>query len=68
MIALEQLTTPAALVDVAQMQRNIDRTQSRMNELGVKFRPHVGDHALTERVRELPVFDPMGPLKVHAAV
>jgi len=41
MKSLEQLTTPAALVDVAQMKRNIDRMQSRMNELGVKFRPHV---------------------------
>lgn len=41
MKALEQLTTPAALVDVAQMQRNIERMQSRMNGLGVQFRPHV---------------------------
>ena len=41
MKSLEHLTTPAALVDVAQMQRNIDRMQLRMNELGVKFRPHV---------------------------
>ena len=41
MTSLEQLTTPAALVDVARMQRNIDRMESRMRELGVKFRPHV---------------------------
>ena len=39
--SLEQLTTPAALVDIARMQRNIDRMQSRIDELGVKFRPHV---------------------------
>ena len=30
MSSLEQVNTPAALVDVARMQRNIDRTQSRM--------------------------------------
>jgi len=41
MTSVEQLTTPAALVDVALMQRNIDRMQLRMDELGVKFRPHV---------------------------
>jgi threo-3-hydroxy-D-aspartate ammonia-lyase len=51
MKSLEQLTTPAALVDVAQMQRNIDRMQSRMNELGVKFRPHVKTTKCIEVVR-----------------
>jgi D-serine deaminase-like pyridoxal phosphate-dependent protein len=35
------LPTPAALVDTTKMQRNIDRMQMRMNELDVKFRPHV---------------------------
>ena len=38
---LAEISTPAALVDVAQMQRNIDRMQARMDMLGVKFRPHV---------------------------
>ena len=38
---LEELDTPAAIVDIATMQRNIDAMQSRMNALGVKFRPHV---------------------------
>ena len=38
---LQQLDTPAALIDVARMQRNIVRMQSRMDALGVKFRPHV---------------------------
>ncbi|RZL95386.1 MAG: DSD1 family PLP-dependent enzyme [Variovorax sp.] len=51
MTSLEQLTTPAALVDVAQMQRNIDRMQLRMNELGVKFRPHVKTTKCVEIVR-----------------
>ncbi|MES1980213.1 MAG: DSD1 family PLP-dependent enzyme [Pseudomonadota bacterium] len=38
---LQDLTTPAALIDTARMQRNIRRMQQRMNTLGVAFRPHV---------------------------
>ncbi|WP_019936766.1 DSD1 family PLP-dependent enzyme [Bordetella sp. FB-8] len=38
---LESLNTPAALIDVARMIRNIERMQQRMNALGVRFRPHV---------------------------
>ena len=38
---LQDIATPAAVVDEARMTRNLDRMQSRMNVLGVKFRPHV---------------------------
>ncbi len=38
---LAELDTPAALVDAAQMDRNIGRMQTRMNALGVRLRPHV---------------------------
>ncbi|SMG57724.1 DSD1 family PLP-dependent enzyme [Paraburkholderia susongensis] len=38
---LEQIETPAALIDVARMQKNIARMQAHMNTLGVAFRPHV---------------------------
>lgn len=38
---LEQIDTPAALIDVARMEKNIARMQARMNALGVSFRPHV---------------------------
>jgi D-serine deaminase-like pyridoxal phosphate-dependent protein len=38
---LNELSTPAALIDVERMQRNIDRMQKQMNSLGVAFRPHV---------------------------
>ncbi|HWD15380.1 MAG TPA: DSD1 family PLP-dependent enzyme [Casimicrobiaceae bacterium] len=41
MNAIPELDTPAALVDVRRMDRNIARMQRRMNELGVAFRPHV---------------------------
>ena len=39
--SLSNIETPAAVVDVARMQRNITRMQVRMNALGVSFRPHV---------------------------
>ena len=38
---LTELDTPAALINAAQMDRNIARMQSRMNALGVRLRPHV---------------------------
>ncbi|WP_019143143.1 DSD1 family PLP-dependent enzyme [Noviherbaspirillum massiliense] len=38
---LSTISTPSALVDEARMMRNIERMQRRMNELGVRFRPHV---------------------------
>jgi len=38
---IAELDTPSALVDIERMQRNIARMQERMNELGVRFRPHV---------------------------
>ena len=38
---ISDLLTPAALVDIAKMERNITRMQSRMDRLGVNFRPHV---------------------------
>jgi D-serine deaminase-like pyridoxal phosphate-dependent protein len=37
----EDIITPAALIDETRMMRNIIRMQSRMNALGVSFRPHV---------------------------
>ena len=38
---LSQLSTPAALVQVDRMQRNIARMQANLHRLGVRFRPHV---------------------------
>ena len=38
---LSALSTPAALIDTARMQANIQRMQARMKALGVRFRPHV---------------------------
>ncbi|ART63338.1 DSD1 family PLP-dependent enzyme [Kushneria marisflavi] len=41
MTSLHSVETPAALIDVQRMQRNIERMQTRMDHLGVRFRPHV---------------------------
>ena len=38
---LSTLDTPAAIVSVSRMQRNIARMQQRADHLGVRFRPHV---------------------------
>jgi D-serine deaminase-like pyridoxal phosphate-dependent protein len=38
---LDQIDTPAALIDIPRMQQNIARMQGHMNALGVSFRPHV---------------------------
>ena len=38
---LAAIDTPAALIERTRMQRNIERMQQHMNELGVRFRPHV---------------------------
>ncbi|AJY11386.1 DSD1 family PLP-dependent enzyme [Burkholderia dolosa] len=46
----ESLNTPAALIDVARMNRNIERMQQRMNALGVRFRPHVKTTKCTQVV------------------
>ena len=41
MTAFDAIDTPAALIDQERMQANIMRMQRRMNDLGVRFRPHV---------------------------
>lgn len=51
LLPLASLSTPAAVIDVAQMDRNIDRMQARMNVLGVRFRPHVKTSKCVEVVR-----------------
>ena len=40
-MTLDSLDTPAAIIDVRRMKKNIASMQERMNALGVKFRPHV---------------------------
>ncbi len=49
--ALLTLETPAAVIDVPRMQHNIHRMQSRMDALGVRFRPHVKTSKCVEVAR-----------------
>jgi D-serine deaminase-like pyridoxal phosphate-dependent protein len=51
MNALETLATPAAILAVAKMRRNIERMQSHLDAVGVKFRPHVKTSKCAEVVR-----------------
>ena len=49
---IQDLSTPAALVDIQRMQRNIARMQTRMTALGVAFRPHVKTSKCIEVARQ----------------
>jgi len=51
-VGFELIHTPAALIDHAQMSRNIARMQTRMEALGVRFRPHVKTTKCIPIVRE----------------
>lgn len=51
--ALAQLETPALLLDEARMQRNIERMRSRLQALGVAFRPHVKTNKSIDVTRRL---------------
>ncbi|QBC31929.1 DSD1 family PLP-dependent enzyme [Pandoraea sp. XY-2] len=49
--SLPMLDTPAAVIDVPRMQHNIRRMQSRMDAMGVRFRPHVKTSKCVEVAR-----------------
>ncbi len=38
---IQDILTPAALIDLPRMQHNIERMQKQINQLGPTFRPHV---------------------------
>ncbi|TDN62255.1 DSD1 family PLP-dependent enzyme [Paraburkholderia sp. BL10I2N1] len=50
-VALDLLYTPAAVIEVRRMEKNIASMQQRMNALGVKFRPHVKTSKCLDVVR-----------------
>ena len=64
---LTHLPTPAALIDRAQMQRNIQHMQQRMDALGVRFRPHVKTSKCWPVVQaQMPLTQPLvGPVPVR---
>jgi D-serine deaminase-like pyridoxal phosphate-dependent protein len=47
-LSIYDLDTPATLVDLDRLERNIREWQSRMDRCGVKFRPHVKTHKVPE--------------------
>jgi D-serine deaminase-like pyridoxal phosphate-dependent protein len=60
---LEQLETPALLLDEARMERNIARMRNRLQGLGVSFRPHVKTNKSVDVVRRI-VAGRQGPITV----
>ncbi|OGB04386.1 MAG: alanine racemase [Burkholderiales bacterium RIFCSPHIGHO2_12_FULL_61_11] len=60
---LEQLETPALILDEARMDRNIERMRSQMRRLGVSFRPHVKTNKCIDVARRL-METPEGPITV----
>jgi D-serine deaminase-like pyridoxal phosphate-dependent protein len=63
MTTLNQLETPALLLDEAQMDRNIERMRSQLRKLGVAFRPHVKTNKSIDVARRL-METPEGPITV----
>ena len=60
---LEQLETPALILDEARMERNIVRMREQIRRLGVIFRPHVKTNKCMEVTRRL-METPRGPITV----
>jgi D-serine deaminase-like pyridoxal phosphate-dependent protein len=48
---VSELETPALLIDIDTMQRNIARMQQRCDSLGLAFRPHIKTHKTPEIAR-----------------
>lgn len=63
MQTLQQLETPALLLDAARMESNIARMRGRLEALGVSFRPHVKTSKSVDVVRRM-VAAPQGPITV----
>ena len=60
---LSDLETPALLLDLARMQRNIDRMRAQVTRLGVTLRPHVKTAKSGPLIRAM-LGAPTGPVTV----
>src|SRR5688572_29886181 len=49
--SIAELPTPALLLDLDVLERNLDRMQSRARQGGVRLRPHVKTHKCVEIAR-----------------
>lgn len=48
---LDDLETPAVVIDLARVQANIDRFQAHADEVGLQVRPHIKTHKLPQVAR-----------------
>ena len=62
-IAAETLPTPCLLLDEMRMMRNIERLRGRLEQLGVRFRPHLKTVKSVEIARRM-MLSPEGPATV----
>ena len=51
LVNIDELSTPAALVDLDQLERNASRMADKARRLGVRLRPHVKTHKCIEIAR-----------------
>jgi D-serine deaminase-like pyridoxal phosphate-dependent protein len=51
LVLIDDLTTPCALVDLDQLERNAARVADKARRLGVRLRPHVKTHKCVEAAR-----------------
>ena len=50
-LSIYDLDTPATLIDLDRMERNIREWQAVMSGCGVRFRPHIKTHKIPEIAR-----------------
>ncbi len=62
-VQLDDLSTPALVIDEDRMARNIDRMRRHISDLGVGFRPHVKTAKSIDIARRL-MTTPHGPITV----
>jgi D-serine deaminase-like pyridoxal phosphate-dependent protein len=60
---LDEILTPALVIDEGRMTRNIERMRRRMDDLRVGFRPHVKTSKSIDVSRRL-MTTPRGPITV----
>jgi D-serine deaminase-like pyridoxal phosphate-dependent protein len=61
--ALHELATPCLVLDAGRMERNVARLKGRLDELGVRFRPHLKTSKSIDVARRV-MSSPAGPATV----
>ena len=63
MVTLQDLQTPALVVDARRLERNLSRMKEKAKSLGVTLRPHLKTHKCWD-VARLQMETPQGPATV----